>query len=219
MIRPRYHEIQKIAEEASACLIAVSKFQSADAIEKLYQLGHRDFGENYVQELCEKKEELNRRGYTDIRWHFIGHLQTNKAKKLVPHIESIHTIDSLKLARELSKQWHALLKPIKLITFIEVNIDREPSKSGFYPEDLLKSIEELSKIPHLFIQGLMCMPAKTGSESDTRAAFIRLRELELSCKPYTHGKLSMGMSDDFEMALKEGATHIRVGSAIFGNRL
>ncbi len=196
-------------------LIAVSKKQSIDAIETLYKLGHRDFGENYAQELLTKANELNRRGYSDIRWHFIGHLQTNKVKTVLPYIYALHTLDSERLTLEIVKYWSKLSKKRKIPVFLEVNIDREESKSGMFPENISAFSNYCNQFPELEILGLMSIPS---AREDRSSSFIRLRELEKTCRPNTSGMLSMGMSDDFLIAIQEGATHIRVGSALFGPR-
>jgi pyridoxal phosphate enzyme (YggS family) len=195
-------------------LLAVSKTQSVDAIEQLYRLGHRDFGENYAQELVEKAVELQRRHCTEIRWHFIGHLQTNKVKAIIPWVCAVHTLDTLKLALELAKRGG----PQKLAVFIEVNIDQEASKSGVLPAWVPSFIREVGELSALDILGLMCIPAPSVSSETTRSAFMQLRELEKVCKPQSRGMLSMGMSGDFELAIQEGATHVRVGTALFGER-
>jgi len=198
-------------------VIAVSKTRTADEIEALYREGHRDFGENYVQELLEKSHELAQRGCSEIRWHFIGHLQTNKVKALLPVVSSIHSVDSVKLAREISRRATASVP-----CFLEINIDREPTKSGFTPEQARSAAEEISPLPHIDLRGLMCVPAPMANspapESTIRASFAALRELEKSCQPFTHGELSMGMSDDYEAAIAEGATVVRIGTRIFGPR-
>lgn len=227
-LNERYQAIlRKIAEARAASpfpapevtLLAVSKVAPVDAIEALYRLGHRDFGENYVQELVEKAEVLARRGCSDIRWHFIGHLQTNKVKMLIPHVFAIHTVDSDKLARELAKRWKASGRSGRLPIFIEVNIDQEESKAGLTAQaapDLARLISR--ELPELETQGLMCIPTADVGEEVTRSAFAKLRALEASCRPASKGALSMGMSSDFPLAIHEGATHVRVGTAIFGAR-
>ncbi len=222
-LKDRYETIlasvRKIAGDR-ATLLAVSKGQSIDDIEALYRLGHRDFGENYAQELVEKARELGEvRGCTDIRWHFIGHLQTNKVKMVLPWVSFVHTVDSEKLARELDKTCTKLGRPGKLPVFVEVNIDREASKAGLEPESVPAFVNSLpASCPSLEIRGLMCIPEAGLPESETRAAFRRLKELEASCRPVSGGALSMGMSSDFSMALEEGSTHVRVGTALFGPR-
>lgn len=220
----RYAAIKiRIKEHAQAgvqpVLIAVSKTQPVEAIEALYALGHRDFGENYVQELVRKSEALREKGCADIRWHFIGHLQTNKVKQLLPHLYAIHTIHSDRLAAELAKRWSDLTPSGKLPVFIEVNIDREEGKSGCPPEDARGIALRLSLDPvlsaNLSLQGLMCIP-DPDQPGGTRASFQRLKDLGSTIP--SAGQLSMGMSDDFEAALEQGATHIRIGTALFGER-
>lgn len=199
---------------ASATLIAVSKTKSADDVEALYRLGQRDFGENYVQELLEKAASLEERGCNAIRWHFIGHLQTNKVKSLIPIIHSIHSVDSLKLAEEISKRAGSR----KIPCYLSVNIDQEESKSGFAPEQVPEAARSISTLPGIDLLGLMCIPAPRSNPEDQRIPFAALRELEKSCRPHTQGALSMGMSDDFEAALQEGSTSVRIGTLIFGSR-
>lgn len=209
-IRSRFEAALKQAGRGldSAVLIAVSKIQPASAVKELWDLGHRDFGENYVQELLEKASELERMGCTGIRWHFIGHLQTNKVKAVLGLHPIIHAVDSEKLAREIHKRAGA-----QVPVFLEVNLDGESTKSGVSPQDAPPLSKIVSELPALQLQGLMCIPAPGNA-----GAFKQLRELESVCRPHTHGALSMGMTQDFEAALAEGATHVRVGTAIFGER-
>lgn len=199
-------------------LVAVSKTQPADAIEALYRLGHRDFGENYVQELVAKAEELAHRGCTEIRWHFIGHLQTNKVKALLPYVASVHSVNSEKLALELAKRWAASGRTGKLPVFIEVNISGEDTKAGLSPDEIPALARKIGEMPGLELLGLMCIPDPELPESELRGHFKGLRELEEKCRPWSKGRLSMGMSGDFELALAEGATDVRVGTALFGPR-
>lgn len=202
------------ARRDSVVFIAVSKVQSVDAIKTLYDLGQRNFGENYAQELLEKAEHFLVLGVRDIRWHFIGHLQGNKVKQILPFVASIHSVDSLKLAQEISKRWVPLSQGRNLPIFLSVNIDEEDSKDGVKPSDARAIALEISNLPGLSLEGLMCIPAPGRSDD----AFQRLGQLEISCRPATKGKLSMGMSDDFPEAIAEGATHIRVGTSLFGKR-
>jgi len=200
----------------SVALIAVSKTRTADEIETLYKLGHRDFGENYVQELLEKSAELDARGCSDICWHFIGHLQTNKVKSLVSIVKVIHSVDSIRLAEEISKR---ATQPIQV--FLNVNLDGEPSKSGFSPENVISAAKEIQKFPRIDLRGLMCIPKPIPPEDrieKKRAPFEKLNALEKQCHPYTQGELSMGMSDDFEAAIDSGSTAVRVGTRLFGER-
>lgn len=218
-LETRYHKI-KSRIPPSVILIAVSKRHPIESIEKLYRLGHRDFGENYVQELVEKNESAQTRGLTEIRWHFIGHLQTNKVKSLLPFIHTIHTIDSLRLARELSNRIQNLTRA-PLSVFLQVNIDGEATKSGVNPNEVAKLCEEISVLPGfqegaLKLEGLMTIP---DPEKKAEDSFEEMKALESRCRPHTHGLLSMGMTHDFEIAVKNGATHVRIGTAIFGERV
>lgn len=201
---------------AGVTLIAVSKTHPLEAIEELYALGQRDFGENYAQEMIEKAAGLRARGYSEIRWHFIGHLQTNKVKLILPHVHAVHSVDSERLAAELSKRHMASQAATKLSIFLEVNIDGEGSKTGVTPSDAPAIAARISAMPGLQLEGLMCIPTKEGS--DHAVPFKALRELERRCRPHTNGKLSMGMTSDFEAAIREGSTHVRVGTALFGPR-
>jgi pyridoxal phosphate enzyme (YggS family) len=204
------------ASGRSFTLIAVSKTQPTEKIRALYELGHRDFGENYVQELIEKAEEL-KTSSPELRWHFIGHLQSNKVKSLLPWVASVHSVHSLSLAEELSKRWIQLKdQQGKLPVFLEVNIDNEPSKSGLSPAETSKVAVQVARLPGLELRGLMSIPSPEGTRSGS--SFRALHELSKSCEDVTEGELSMGMSSDFELALREGATHIRVGTLLFGAR-
>jgi pyridoxal phosphate enzyme (YggS family) len=197
------------------CLIAVSKGQPPEAIEALYRMGHRDFGENYAQELLGKTQILGERGCSEIRWHFIGHLQTNKAKVLLPSLACLHTLDSSKLAAEVSRHLGARELPV----FAEINLDGEPTKEGIAPSQTAAELAEWSlRFPNLRIEGLMAIPAPRASDGEQREAFARLRELEARARPATRGALSMGMSADFANAILEGATHVRIGTSLFGPR-
>lgn len=207
-------------ENKTTC-IAASKGQPIETIEQLYKFGCRDFGENYVQELVRKAAALKNKNCADIRWHFLGHLQTNKVKTLLPYIYAIHTVDSEKLAQELAKRWQETehwTRGQRLPVFIEVNIDQESTKAGIPLDTVDKFATLVGSIPQLALQGLMCIPSAKPLERYTYTAFEKLRDLEQSCRPHTAGALSMGMSDDFEAAIKSGATHVRIGTAIFGER-
>lgn len=213
-VRQQILSAASMASRIPPTLVAVSKTQPADAIEALYHLGHRDFGENYVQDLVLKATDLASRGLPEISWHFIGHLQTNKVKALLPHVACIHSVDSEKLAQEISKRATEDGRKNPVQIFLEVNVSGEPTKSGFHPSEIRAVAAEIAKLSKIELYGLMCIPAPgTGLR-----AFQTLRELETSCRPATSGGLSMGMTDDFELAIQEGATHVRVGTALFGPR-
>ncbi|MBC7692319.1 MAG: YggS family pyridoxal phosphate-dependent enzyme [Methylotenera sp.] len=195
-------------------LIAVTKTQPIEAIEELHRLGHRDFGENYVQEMVEKATTLSARGLSGIRWHFIGHLQTNKVKNVLPYAHAIHAVDSEKLAREIARQAQKFnIGPIPV--FVSVNLHYETTKTGFKPDELEKFTALIASFPELKILGLMCIPSPAGNVA---RSFADLRELEKDCRPSTQGALSMGMTQDFEEGIRQGSTHIRVGTALFGER-
>jgi len=189
-------------------LIAVSKTFPAAAIREAYEAGLRDFGENYVQEFEAKRPELA--DLTGARFHLIGHLQSNKARRAAELFDSIQTVDTMKLARRLNEHGR------RLEVMIEVRLSEEETKSGVEPERLGDLVAAIRQLEHLDLRGLMTMPPWFEDPERARPYFARLRELaarfSLPC-------LSMGMSHDFEVAIEEGATHIRVGSALFGPRV
>ena len=187
------------------------KTKLIEDITHLYQLGQRDFAENYVQELLEKKTQAAKIGLNDIRWHFIGHLQTNKVKSVVKEIDSLHTLDSEKLAKEIQKQ---LLKINKTLDcFIEINIDEEPTKAGILASKLPEFLSFIQiSCKQIKIIGLMCIP---DPKKDSRAAF---KEIKTLSQKYSIPFLSMGMSADYKTAIEEGSTHIRIGTLLFGPR-
>lgn len=188
-------------------LIAVTKTFPAEAIQEAYRLGIRTFGENYIQEFEKKAPLLS--DLPEASFHLIGHLQSNKARKAVDLFQTIQTVDSGKLAQRLND----LGKPLDVM--IEVKLADEDTKHGVFPDDLPAVIESIHRCSHLNLLGLMTIPPWTEKGEESRPYFARLRELghrhNLSC-------LSMGMSNDFDVAVEEGATHIRVGTALFGSR-
>ena len=198
----------------SVRLVAVSKTKPSEAIREAYAAGQRDFGENYAQELAEKAEQLT--DLPDIRWHFIGHLQSNKAKLVAPVAHLVHTVDSPSLARELAKRTEKLGRE-RLRVLVEVNVGGEAQKHGVRPDDLPKLLDAVDAESRLLLQGLMTIPPHDLDEA--RRAFEGLASLR-----DRHGgaarlpELSMGMTDDLEVAVACGATLVRVGTAIFGAR-
>jgi pyridoxal phosphate enzyme (YggS family) len=192
-------------------LVAVSKVHPYPKIHALYEAGQRDFGENYVQELVEKAEAAKRDGLDGIRWHFIGHLQTNKVKLLLPHVALIHGVGSLRLAEEIAKR--ATHDPVSAL--VEVNVDGEESKSGVQIPELRSLVERARALPNLDLRGLMCIPDPKRAKG-ARDAFHRLAALGADLGL---SELSMGMTADFPDAIAEGATLVRVGTAIFGERV
>lgn len=198
-------------------LIAVSKTKPVSMIEELLPLGVRDFGENKVQELTAKEEVLPK----DIRWHMIGHLQRNKVKYVIDKACMIHSVDSLRLAQEISKEAvkHALVMPV----LIEVNVAGEESKFGVSVEEAPSLVEEVSKLPRIQVNGLMTIAPYVEDPEENRYVFRNLRKLSVDIREknfdnVTMNVLSMGMTGDYEVAIEEGATHVRVGTGIFGER-
>lgn len=217
---------QKIAAAATACgrdprdiqLVAVSKLFPASAIQEAITAGHRVFGENYIQEAEGKIAELG----SQCRFHFIGHLQSNKAKVAARLFELIETVDSLKLARALDKHRQGLESPLDIL--VQVNIGQDEHKSGLAAEQTEQLLREIGELPNVTAIGLMTMPPFTDDPEDARPYFRQLRQLaeQLAAKGlFPAGRkveLSMGMSNDFPVAIEEGATIVRVGTAIFGQR-
>ncbi len=202
--------IKKLKSElGSVLLVAVSKTKSNEEILKAYDLGIRDFGENYVQELITKMDSLPK----DINWHMIGHLQTNKVKDLLKHnIYLIHSVDSIKLAKEINKR-----SSNKQDILLEINIANEESKYGFIPDEKLlkETLKEIQELEHINCIGLMCVAPNTSNPEENTKYFNKLKDLgnNLNLKV-----LSMGMSNDYIYACKCGSTYIRVGTKIFGER-
>jgi pyridoxal phosphate enzyme (YggS family) len=214
----------RVARAAEACgrdastvkLVAVSKTKSPEAVREAYAAGQRAFGESYAQELASKREALA--DLADIEWHFIGHLQTNKAKLVARAADVVHAVDSSVLARELGKRLDAAGRRGPIPVLVEVNITAEPQKHGAAPSDLAEVIAAVNAQPQLALRGLMTMPP-LGDLTLARRTFEALASLRL-----LHGgirilpELSMGMSADLEIAIAAGATMVRVGTAIFGER-
>jgi pyridoxal phosphate enzyme (YggS family) len=198
-------------------LIAVSKTKPVSMIEEVLKFGIIDFGENKVQELTSKFELLP----PHLRWHLIGHLQTNKVKYIVDKTVLIHSVDSLKLATEINKE--AKKKGIICDILIEVNIAREDSKYGVFEEDVLPLIQEISKLDNVRVKGLMTVAPFVEDPEDNRVHFRKLRQLNVDINSKNIDNvsmeiLSMGMTGDYEIAIEEGSTLIRVGTGIFGER-
>ena len=213
-VRERLAEAARRAgrDPSSVRLLAVSKTKPEAMIREAYAAGQRDFGENYVQEMVAKSEAL--KDLPDIRFHLIGPLQRNKAKLVVPVAAMVHTIDRASLAAELSRRAEAQSRTVRVL--LEVNVAGEASKAGCAPEDAAALAEAVRGFPNLPLAGLMTIPPDTDDRELARPYFRRLREIRdaLGDAP----ELSMGMSHDFEIAIEEGATIVRVGTAIFGSR-
>ena len=198
-------------------LIAVSKTKPSSDIQELYDYGVRDFGENKVQELTSKYEELPK----DIRWHLIGHLQTNKVKYIVDKVYMIHSVDSVKLAREIEKE--AAKKNVNVNILVQVNVANEDTKFGLDNSEVIKIVEEIATLPHLRIKGLMTIAPFVDDGEENRKYFNELKELSVDIKAKNIDNvcmdmLSMGMSGEFVSSIEEGATHVRVVTSIFGVR-
>lgn len=192
-------------------LLAVSKTQPAAALAAAYRYGQRHFGENYLQEALEKQARL---GHCDITWHFIGPIQSNKTRPIAEHFHWVHSVDRLKIAQRLSEQRPDALPPLNVC--LQINISGEDSKSGVVPSALAELAAAVAELPRLRLRGLMCIPAPCDDPQQQRRPFAALRELKESLPALD--TLSMGMTDDLEAAVAEGATILRIGTAIFGSR-
>ncbi|MBD5445078.1 MAG: YggS family pyridoxal phosphate-dependent enzyme [Lachnospiraceae bacterium] len=198
-------------------LIAVSKTKPISMIKEAYDYGCRDFGENKVQELVDKWEQLPK----DIRWHMIGHLQRNKVKYIVDKVYLIHSVDSIRLAEEISKE--AVKKDVTVSILVEVNVAEEESKFGTTCEEVYKLVEEIAKLPNIVIKGLMTIAPYVENSEENRQYFEKLHQIyvdivDKNIDNVYMDELSMGMTGDYEVAVTEGATYVRVGTGIFGER-
>lgn len=211
-----YHKIKAELDAKGVTLVAVSKTKPLEDILELYNLGHRDFGENYVQEMVEKAKALPK----DICWHFIGHLQTNKVKLITPFVQLIHGVDSLRLLKELNKEAEKAGRVVDCL--LQVHIAEEETKFGFNEEELNLVIKELNnlKMQYVRICGFMGMASFTENLTQVREEFRNLKEIfiRLSTQDSQLRILSMGMSADYKVAIEEGGNMVRIGSLIFGER-
>ena len=226
MVADNYRSIRKqVDETALKCgrqpeeitLIAVSKTKPLEDIEELIQIGVKDFGEYKVQELCDKYERVS----APVRFHQIGHLQTNKVKYVVDKASLIHSVDSLKLAKELQKE--AAKRQIISEILIEVNVAEEATKFGLHTEEVLPFVQEIAKFANIHVNGLMTIAPFVENPEENRKYFRTLKQLSLdiiskNIDNINMNVLSMGMTNDYKVAIEEGATMVRVGTAIFGAR-
>lgn len=226
MLSDNLHEVQENIRKAcersgrnpeDVTLIAVSKTKPVSDIEQIYAAGIREFGENKVQEMNDKQKVLP----GDINWHMIGHLQRNKVKYIVDNVAMIHSVDSVRLAEEISKE--AVKKNVAVDILVEVNVAKEESKFGLYTEDVRQFVEQISKLPGINIKGLMTSAPFVDNPEDNRQYFKKLKDLSVDINAKNIDNvymdfLSMGMTNDYVVAVEEGATHVRVGTAIFGHR-
>ncbi|HEV8080723.1 MAG TPA: YggS family pyridoxal phosphate-dependent enzyme [Chitinophagaceae bacterium] len=214
-----YKKIREELRVNNGTLVAVSKIQPISKIKELYDLGQRDFGENYVQELAEKYESLPK----DILWHFIGHLQTNKVKYIAPFVSLIHGVDTFKLLKEINKQGEKNNRVMNCL--LQIHIAQEETKFGLSENELdeIFNSAQLKDLNNIMISGMMGMASFTENEEKIRNEFRYLKNLFLSYSQLSIincqlSILSMGMSDDYKIAIEEGSNMVRIGSLIFGNR-
>ena len=226
MIKENYFEVNEKVRKAcdragrnrdGVTLIAVSKTKPLEDLREAYEAGARDFGENKVQELVDKIPQMP----NDVRWHMIGHLQRNKVKYIVDKVYMIHGVDSLRLGEEISKE--AVKHGVTVRILIEVNVAGEDTKYGVSPEEAPLLAIGLSKLPGISLQGLMTIAPYVTDPEENRLIFAKLRQLavdisEKNIDNVSMNVLSMGMTGDYEVAVEEGATFVRVGTGIFGER-
>ena len=214
--------IQKACDKAGrnrseVTLIAVSKTKPVEMLQEIYDEGIREFGENKVQEMCEKMEVMPQ----DIKWNMIGHLQTNKVKYIIGKTSLIHSVDSLKLAEEIQKQ--AVKHDVTADILVEVNIANEESKFGISKDETIQMVKDIAKLDHLRIKGLMTIAPFVENPEDNRLYFREIKQLSVDINNQNIDNvsmdiLSMGMTGDYMVAIEEGATMVRVGTGIFGER-
>lgn len=226
MLKENLANVEKNIEQAcknagrsrdEVTLIAVSKTKPVEMLQEIYDENIRDFGENKVQELCSKMEQLP----SDIRWHMIGHLQRNKVKYIVGKVELIHSVDTYRLAEEINIQ--AKKQNVIIPILVEVNIAHEESKFGISAEDAILLVEEISKLENIRIKGLMTIAPYVENPEDNRLYFRKIKQLSVDITNKNIDNvfmeiLSMGMTGDYMVAIEEGATMVRVGTGIFGER-
>lgn len=237
-LKDAYHRVMERVGEAAArvhrkpedvFVVAVTKTASPDQIRNLVEMGHLDLGENRMQQLIQRvaqleeflsrKRTLSHELPREVRWHMIGHMQRNKVKQVVPLVKLIHSVDSLRLAEEL--QTYAAKHDVTIDILLEVNTSGEASKSGIAPPAAPHLAEQIDSMVHLRLRGLMCMAPMTANPEEARPVFARTRELFQDIRNENIGGstfniLSMGMSNDFEVAIEEGADIVRIGRALFG---
>lgn len=208
----QYKTIIQALTDKHVQLVAVSKIKPVEDIQALYNLGQRDFGENYVQELVDKQPQLP----ADVRWHFIGHLQSNKVKYIAPFVHLIHGIDSTKLLQEVNKQ---AAKNNRIIDcLLQVHIAQEETKFGMDAAELAEAMKIVDILSNVRVKGLMGMASFSDDNAKVRNEFQQLKALFDTYANNTFDTLSMGMSGDYQMAIEEGSTMVRIGSLLFGAR-
>lgn len=226
MLKENFDEIEQRIQAAcdrshrdrsEVTLVAVSKTKPVSMLQEAYDFGTRVFGENYVQEIIEKYDALPH----DIKWHMIGHLQRNKVKYIIDKVELIHSVDSFRLAETIEKE--AAKRGMTANILLEVNVAKEESKFGFMPEEVPDFIDQISNFTHLCVRGLMTSAPNVKNPEENRVFFRKLKNLSVDIDKKKADNvnvsiLSMGMTNDFEIAIEEGATMVRVGTGLFGAR-
>ena len=226
MLAENLQEVERNIQEAckkanrsrdEVTLIAVSKTKPISMLKEIYDLGVRNFGENKVQELCEKHPQM----HEDLNWHLIGHLQRNKVKNIIDKATLIHSVDSIRLAETIEKE--AAKKDLIVDILMEVNVAEEESKFGLKVEEVIPAIETIATFPHIRIRGLMRIAPFVENPEENRSIFARLQKLSVDIRSKNIDNvnvdiLSMGMTNDYQVAIEEGATMVRVGTGIFGAR-
>lgn len=227
MIKENILEVRERIDEAcrrsgrkpeEVTLIAVSKTKTVSMMEEAYQAGCLDFGENKAQEIVRKLPEMPK----DSRFHMIGHLQRNKVRSIIDKVCLIHSVDSVRLAEQIETEAERIGRTMEVL--LEVNVAKEESKYGFFPEDVEAALREISHFPHIAVKGLMTIAPFVENPEENRIYFKKLRQLSVDMQSKTIDNvsmsvLSMGMTGDFEVAVEEGATLVRVGTGIFGARI
>jgi len=215
----RYHQIIEQLIPYNAQLVAVSKLKSVNAIQQLYAEGQRDFGENYVQEVCDKQLQC----MSEVNWHFIGHLQSNKVKQIAPFVHLVHGVDSLKLLKEVNKQAESNDRIIDVL--LQIHISNEETKFGFSQEEFTETLsnDDFLSLKNIQLRGLMGMASFTNDQKILKKEFEGLKTLfdeskNVLINSTSFNILSMGMTNDYTLALDCGSTMVRIGSAIFGER-
>jgi pyridoxal phosphate enzyme (YggS family) len=215
----RYHQIIEQLIPYNAQLVAVSKLKSVNAIQQLYAEGQRDFGENYVQEVCDKQLQC----MNEVNWHFIGHLQSNKVKQIAPFVHLIHGVDSLKLLKEVNKQAESNNRIIDVL--LQIHISNEVTKFGFSQEEFTETLtnDDFLSLKNIQLRGLMGMASFTNDQQILKKEFVGLKQMfdeskSMLVNTTSFDILSMGMTNDYTLALDCGSTMVRIGSAIFGER-
>ena len=206
-------EINYYRQASSVLLLAVSKSKPASMIAEAYQAGQRHFGENYLQEALGKQQAL---GAFDITWHFIGPIQSNKTRAIASHFDWVHSVDKLKTAKRLSEQRPENLSPLNIC--LQVNISNEPSKSGIYLNELAELVEQVALLPNIKLRGVMAVPAPSTSFEQQCQPYKTLYQAVKQLNKPELNTFSFGMSNDLNAAISQGATIVRIGTALFGYR-